>query len=76
MQLKTKKIIAREGLIALGVVLIALGTAVVGDSVGKMNYSLGMGLEAIGQTIVIFVYPLYIVTRFVVWAMRTLKQKG
>ena len=72
-----KKIIAREGLILLGFILLsaiiifALLTtefAVVGEQVGQKIVTFAVILLLLG-------YPIYLLTRFILWSIRTLKEK-
>lgn len=64
---KTKKIIAREGLVILGILAIAAIVVDVSQRLGDMN------CYAYGTTISFFVYPIYLIGRFIIWAVKTLR---
>lgn len=75
---KIKKIIAREGLIVLGIISIGFILRFIGTSghpfsewidVTSLNF-----LDGFGRIIIISGYPLYLLIRFIFWAIRTLKQ--
>ncbi|MBU1086718.1 MAG: hypothetical protein KKD05_04285 [Candidatus Omnitrophica bacterium] len=69
MKLKTKKFIAREGLVILGVFIafiISWYFVCKGDKVNLFNN--------IALMIIIF-YLVYLIFRFSVWAVKTLKKK-
>ena len=72
-----KKIIAREGLILLGFILLSViitfvllttEFAVVGEQIGQKIVTFAVILLLLG-------YPIYLLSRFIVWAIRTLKEK-
>ena len=72
-----KKIIAREGLVLLGIVLLSaiiifalLVTefAVVGEQIGQKIVTFTLILLLLG-------YPIYLLTRFIIWAIRTLREE-
>jgi len=72
-----KKIIAKEGLILLGIILISLVIiftllttefAVVGEQLGQRIVTFTFMLVLLG-------YPAYLLGRFVIWAIRTLKDE-
>jgi hypothetical protein len=72
-----KKIIAREGLTLLGIILLsaiiifALLTtefAVVGEHIGQKIVTFAFMLMLLG-------YPIYLLTRFIIWAIRVLREK-
>jgi len=59
-----KRIIAREGLVFIGIVGVGLIIAF-----SKYDYGgLGTALVYIG-------YPIYLLIRFIIWAIKTLKEK-
>jgi len=64
-----KKIIAREGLIILS---LATSGVVIGFLLSRFNADLGF---AIGYIIVVFCYPLYLIIRFILWAIKALREK-
>ena len=73
----TKKLIAREGLILLGILVLAaiivfgLSTTefvVGGEQPGQKIFTFAFMLVLLG-------YPMYLLIRFVFWAIRTLKEK-
>lgn len=77
MKKETKKIIAREGLILLGSVLLS---AIIIFTLLTTEFAVGG--EQIGQKIVTFAviflllgYPMYLLTRFMIWAIRILREK-
>ena len=55
-----KKIIAREGLILIGFVAVFLFSSFNNDNLAMYAY---------------FGYPLYLLIRFIIWAIKTLKEK-
>jgi len=65
-----KKIIAREGLIILGfIIILLLGFLLPARiSYGFRSHSL-IGFAIIG-------YPSYLFIRFIIWAIKTLKERG
>lgn len=91
-----KKIIAREGLILLGIVILGLVIYFIGRHlnniyliqhqeakfkvVQNMRYSLVgyapyVRIKSLGLNIAIFGYPIIALTRFILWAIKTLKKK-
>ena len=77
MNRNTKKIIAREGLILLGIILISAiiifflritEFEIVGEQIGQKIFTFAVMFALLG-------YPMYILTRFVIWAIRTLREK-
>ena len=78
MDAKIKRIIAREGLIIVSIAitggLIALFSIILPD-----NVSFKETLSMIGFAVLIYswniIYLSYLVVRFIIWAIRTLKQK-
>ena len=75
MKENTKKILAREGIILLGIVLL---TAIIIFGLRTTEYVI-VG-EQLGQQIVTFAfilmflgYPIYLLIRFIIWAIKTLK---
>jgi len=92
----TKKIVAREGLILLGIVIVGLVVYFIGRHlnnvyliqhqeakfkvVQNMKYSLVgytpyIRMMSFGFNIAIFGYPIIAFIRFILWAIRTLKEK-
>ncbi len=86
---KLKRIIAREGLVLLGIIF--LGTLILLFSISLMNKNnilfrflpldyytteivLAKILKAIGISITILGYPAYLLIRFINWAIKTLKE--
>lgn len=74
-----KKVIAREGLIFLTIVGIGFVFRVIGTSghpfaewidVTPFNF-----LDGFGRMMIILGYPFYLIIRFIVWALKTLKNK-
>ena len=72
-----KKIIAREGLILLGIIVLS---AIIIFALSITEFAV-VG-EQIGQKIVTFVfilmllgYPIYLLARFIIWAIRTLREE-
>ena len=91
-----KKIIAREGLNLLGIVILGLAVYFMGRHLNNvyltqhqgakfkvmqnMKYSLVgytpyIRMMSFGLNIAIFGYPIVALTRFILWALRTLKGK-
>jgi len=87
---RIKRIIAREGLVLLGIIL--LGTLILIFSKCLLNKNnilfrflpldyyttevlLAKILEVIGISIIILGYPVYLLVRFVNWAIKTLNEK-
>ncbi len=66
MTLKTKKIIAREGLLLLGVVLAYI---FVGNILCYKRYCFEVA------NAIVFLYALFILFRFIYWAIKTLRGK-
>ena len=73
----TKKIVAREGLMLLGIILMS---AIIIFALRITEFAI-VG-EEIGQKIVTFVfillflgYPIYLLIRFIIWAIKVLKEK-
>ena len=89
---KIKKIIAREGLVVIG--LILFGLVIVGINMmcnaifvkintGKPtpsfipdNYTNYDIINRFGFIVTIFGYPIYLVVKFIIWAVKVLKQKS
>ncbi len=72
-----KKIIAREGLILLGIIVLS---AIIIFTLSITEFAV-VG-EQVGQKIVTFVfilmllgYPIYLLARFIIWAIRTLREE-
>ncbi len=91
-----KKVIAREGLILVGVVLLGLGVYFISKHlnsvyliqhydekfkvVHNMKYSLVgytpyMRMMVLGLNIAILGYPVIAIIRFIIWAIRVLRDK-
>ena len=80
MTLKTKKIIAREGLIILGIflgIIISSNLAWVIASFifGVQDQQILNKIFDIIFYIFLWLYPLYLIVRFVVWAIKILRRK-
>lgn len=72
---KTKKIIAREGLIIAGFIVIAwILDAIVYLSSYNYPRAIGAGIKDIHHTIFI-IFLVYVIVRFIIWAVKTLKGK-
>lgn len=76
---KIKKIIAREGLILLTIIGAGFIFRIIGTSghpfaewidVTPFNF-----FDRLGRIIIILGYPFYLLAQFIIWAIRTLKQK-
>ena len=93
--MKIKKIIAREGLILLGIIILGLAVYFIGrylnniyliqhqeakfKVIHNMKYSLVgytpyLRIMSFGLNISIFGYPVIALTRFILWAIRSLKR--
>ncbi len=73
---KTKKIIAREGLILISAIAIFLFGFVTGTVFD--DYNLPLLRDIIGVAcvwIAAFGYLIYLLTRFIIWAVKTLGSK-
>jgi len=80
---KTKKIIAREGLILLKFIAVAASFAIIGLIMGYASehlhgiYHEKMGYYAIGIIMLTFIplycYPIWLFLRFLVWVIWTLR---
>ncbi|MBU0896204.1 MAG: hypothetical protein KJ569_06370 [Candidatus Omnitrophica bacterium] len=71
---KIKRIIAREGLIFIGIAGISVVLFINGH--GIENY--GTWRREISDwagPLIVFGYPIYLLIRFIIWAVRTLKEK-
>ena len=94
--MKIKKIIAREGLIISGILILGLAVYFIGRHLNNlyliqhqgaklkviqnMQYSLVgytpyIRIMSFGLNIVIFGYPFIALTRFILWAIKTLKER-
>lgn len=86
---KIKKIIAREGLILLGILL--LGSIIIWiaellnyifnppatkDVLPRLVFEPFYQIIDIGKWVRIIGYPVYLVIKFIIWAIRALKQKS
>lgn len=89
---KIKRIIAREGLILLSVIVVGLllfwlgsflntkfleqfkGTRVVPYLFGYKLQD-GIWIQNIGFSLLIIGYPFYLLIRFILWALRTLRER-
>jgi hypothetical protein len=91
-KMNIKKIIAREGLIILGILLPGIILLLIGNilitqptqiqiDVTKLPdqptiyTKIGYNLNKIGLLLLLFAYPLHWLIRFVIWAIKTLRQK-
>jgi len=90
MQLKTKKIIAREGFVLLCFVTISIALVWIGVPTGyHYQYFTKIGLSnpspyfdsyisallyGAGVRIAFIVYPIYLFIRFIIWAIKTLRK--
>ena len=91
-----KKIIAREGLMLLGFVVLGLVVYYIGNHLNStyliqnqhakvkvienMRYSLigytpYVTIKSFGSGLAIFGYPLFALTRFILWAIKVIKEK-
>lgn len=68
---KMKKIIAREGLILLGTVIIGIVLFVAG-----MNIQGDSSIVVLGFIIGFCSYPIYLLIRFILWAIKILREKS
>lgn len=68
--MRIKKIIAREGLILLGFIVVGVS----GYLIMNFRYDL-IRLGEVGCLFLILGYPIYLIMRFILWAIRTLKRK-
>ena len=89
---KIERIIAREGLIIFGIMVISVILIWISVPTGHhYEYFSTIGLKnpypffdnrifalmfAIGIRLSFFGYPAYLLIRFIIWAIKTLKQKG
>ena len=74
---KLKKIIAREGLIFLGIFTFSLFIYKLGSFVS--DYVKGdifdkAAVQLSYERIAYFLYPFYLIIRFILWAIKTLKK--
>jgi len=92
MQLKTKKIIVREGLILLCFMIISVVLVWIGVPTGyHYQYFTKIGLNnpfpyfdspisallyGAGVRIAFIVYPIYLFIRFIIWAIKTLRKSN
>lgn len=65
-----KKIIAKEGLILLGIILLGFCSMFLGDAILR-NFMMG----SVGIVILLIGYPVYLLIRFIFWAIKTLREK-
>ena len=88
---KLKKIIAREGIILIGILCFGffymyLGTVIKYLGLFKDTKAIpyyifgcswrdGAWVQHIGWSIIFFGYPAYLLIHFIIWAMKTLKVK-
>jgi hypothetical protein len=86
MKTQTKKIIAREGWVLIGIGLLGIILCWSGAKTGIRweNYTTNtLGSKfliywaegTLGVLVLLFGYPTYLLIRFILWAVRTLKQK-
>jgi hypothetical protein len=64
-----KKIIAREGLVIIGsIIVLAL--------IGLVLFAITRNSEWFGVIlIIVYLYPIYLLVRFIIWAIRTLRER-
>jgi len=84
MKAETKKVIAREGLVLLGFVILSLIMQLWGAS-GWYGYfaqdipdkcpAIFRLLQHYGKLLIVVGYPAYLLIRFIIWAIKTLKNK-
>jgi len=74
MDTKIKKIIAREGLVIIGFIVAMFILMFIFTINPRFLY--GSGLPGVEYVIVLFGYPLYLIVRFIIWAIKTLKHKS
>lgn len=93
--MKIKKIIAKEGLILLSIVILGLVIYFIASHfnnvyliqhqeakfkiIRSMKYSLVgyvpyIRVMSFGLTVAIFGYPVFVITRFILWALKTIKK--
>ena len=72
---KTKKIIAREGLVLIGVISCAAILAITGSWLLYLGENIRNLFLDIAIGVLLAAYPLYLIIRFIIWAVRTLKTK-
>lgn len=72
MDAKIKKIIAREGLVIIGFIVAMFILMFIFAINPRFLY--GSGLNGVEYVIVLFGYPLYLIIRFIIWAIWTLKK--
>ncbi len=75
---KIKKFIAREGLVALGIITSSFLLCKLGNAMS--NYVKGDIFDQVAvqmkfEKTAFILYPLYLVIRFILWAIKTLKTK-
>jgi hypothetical protein len=93
-----KRVIAREGLIVLGIILIGIAIVLINNvrnDIFQRNYQLPLlekpirvselptipsapyykQINNFGDLTLLFGYPFYILIRFVIWAVRTMRDK-
>jgi len=79
---KTKKIIAREGLIIAGIIVIGSffiltsGAGFYSSKPFNLNpFDAPYDISNCGKGIILFGYPIYLIVRFIIWAVRTLRER-
>lgn len=86
MNLKTKKIIAGESLIIIGLFVIGFIAEILRAFLYNLQHRLGPSPRLVyeyvlsqmmnnGILFIVIIYPTYLFMRFIIWALKTLKQK-
>lgn len=71
-----KRIIAREGFVLLGLIIICVLLFWITDWIAVHTHNNLLWLVSRNITIgIILGYPLYLLIRFAIWALRTLREK-
>ena len=91
-----KKVIAREGLVTIGIIVFSVLIILVGNiaifyeghirlnvpkgyvlvnPITDENAPIGFGIKNIGYLCLISGYPTYLLIRFIIWSIRTLRAK-
>ena len=74
MNKKIKRIIIREGLVIIGFGLVLL----VGAKIALTDMQVSLSMSPLGAaffSIGIYGYPIYLIIRFTIWAIKRLKEK-
>ncbi|NQT22708.1 MAG: hypothetical protein HQ579_04620 [Candidatus Omnitrophica bacterium] len=77
MKKDTKRIIAREGLILLCAILLSavIIFALVATELAVGGEQIGQKIFTFAVILLLLAYPIYLLTRFIVWAIRTLRDQ-